>query len=129
MNRKKTTAFNIKLFCVIAPILVVIAAIYVFWLGPIIFQEGNPVPYYYAVQKVNDGQPYAQVDNTTGTFITKQEDCPELIEHIEKTWNSEFIIQEGGVLVFSNEDSNIFAEIRVFWRKYLLYEVVKDLGL
>ena len=126
MTRKKTTGSGkkrLRVILIITPIIVLFTAIYVLWLCPIIYQEGNPVPYYYAVQKVNNGQPYAQVDSTTGTFITKQVDCPELIEHIEKTWDREFIMQEGAALVFTDGDSYSFVEIRLFWRKYLLFEV------
>ena len=126
MTREKTTGSGKKrllVILIITPIIAIFAAIYVFWLGPIIFQEGNPVPYYYAVQKVNNGQPFAQVEGTTGTFITKQVDDPDLIEHIEKTWDTKFDTQMGGVLIFSDGDSITYVDIRVFWRKYTLIEV------
>ena len=128
MTREKTADSKkkrLRVILIITPIIVIFVAIYVLWLGPIIFQEGNPVPYYYAVQKVNKGQPYAQVEGTTGTFITKQMDCPELIEHIEKTWDTEFDMQMGGNLIFSDGSSNTYVDIRVFWRKYELLEVIE----
>ena len=132
MTREKTTGSGkkrLRIILIIVPIVVIFVAIYVSWLGPIIFQEGNPIPYYYAVQKVNSGQPYAQVDGTTGTFITKQLNDPELIAHIEKTWDTDFDTQMGGVLIFSDGDSITYVDIRVFWRKYILLEVNEDLGL
>jgi len=121
LKKEKHTRKALIAMCVVA-MLMVMAAMLSIW-GSAIFQRGNPIPYLFAATKISDEQPYIQVGNNAGIYISKRGECPELFEYVEHNWNLEFIEQAGGAFIFSNGMSNLAVSSEIYWGKYTVWIV------
>ena len=118
---KATTIKNRILIVVIA--IVVLFATFVAVFNKTIFQRGNPIPYFFAMVKINDNQPYVELGSDSQTYVTKNDGCPELIKHIESDLNVEFIEQAGNAYMFTDGFTNTVVGTEIYLSKYRVWEV------
>ena len=120
LKKEKRTRKVLAVVCTAA--MLIITSILSIW-GPIIFQRGNPLPYLIAVTKISDVQPYVQVGNKEGVFISKRGECPELFEYVEANKNVKFAVQAGSGYIFSNGVAHLIVGSEIYWGNYTVWIV------
>jgi transcriptional regulator with XRE-family HTH domain len=112
-----------KFIVVCATSIFLIIAVVIYGWGPTIFQRGNPLPYLAASIRIDERQPYIEVGNNSGIYISKQGDCPELFEYIQEHWNVELVEQAGSGYVFTNGIANLIVSSEIYWSKFTVWQV------
>lgn len=121
LKKEKNTRKMLIAACAITLLMVMTAILSI--RGPVIFQEGNPIPYLIAVTKITDDQPYVQVKDNIGIYISTRGECPELFDYIEENWGVELTEQAGSAYIFSNGKSSLVVTSVIYWGKYIVWKV------
>ncbi len=121
LQSEKRTRKKFIVVCVTS-IFLLIAVVLYGW-GPAIFQRGNPIPYLAAIIRIDVKQPYIEVRNNSGIYISKQGECPELFEYIEEHWEVELVEQAGSGYIFTNGIANLIVSSEIYWGKFTVWQV------
>ena len=117
---KKKIIITVSCFLVLVAILLLLY-------GGAIFQRGNPIPYVGKMFMLSDSNRYSRVFENQGVYIARVGNNAELIKHIESSYSVVFKEQLGSAYMFkSDEESLVYdyiAEIEVYWRYYMVWEI------
>ena len=109
-------------------ILVIFLILIVLVFSPLIFQEGNPIPYFTKIVSLNDDKFVAKVsENDVETvYITKQGYHEDVIKLIEDKYDVELYNQMGSAYIFrENGVEKIGASVRIYLSRFNVWRVYK----
>lgn len=88
----------------------------------IIFQDGNPLPIFRGIIKLNSSETYVKTkEHNPVTYLTKTSNKEDLFEYIEKEKKVKFIEQLGSSYIFEGIKKNITMTSRQYTRFYTLW--------
>ena len=104
--------------------LILTIAVLVFYRG-VIFQRGNPLPYFGKMFALKDGNQYSIVFDDEDIYLTRNRNSEhdEMIAHIESIYEVSFIEQMGSTYLFKSEEKSVIASTEIYWSKYLVWEL------
>ena len=107
------------MLCVLAMVVLVVLTAYM--KRDAIFQRGNPVPYLIAVSQISEDNPFVEVDDSVGIYISKRGKCPELFAYFQDQLNAEFVEQAGSGYVFTDGTENYVISSEIYWGNYTVW--------
>lgn len=105
-----------------AVLILFFAAVFVYW--DAVFQEGNPLPVFAGILKLNGSEPYAKIKDVPETYIIKTGEREGLISFIEKEKSVKFKEQMGAGFMFEGPVKKVILVSRQYTRFFTLFEVV-----
>lgn len=120
-NRKKRRMTRGVAATAVAAILLIAMLLW----SPVLFQQGNPIPYLVAAGKITQETPYVQVnvDGGSSVYISKRGECPELFEYVETSRNVTWAAQAGSGYIFSNGVDTLVVSAEIYLGKYTVWQV------
>lgn len=88
-----------------------------------IFQRGNPLPYLISAIQISDAEPFVEVGEGEGIYISKRGECPELLEYVQDTKGVEFVEQAGSGYLFTDGNENLTVSSEIYWGRYTVWSV------
>lgn len=120
MNRVKK--HNIARSIIIVIFIIIAITFILNW--SVIFQKGNPIPYFKSILQLNANQTFIPVqDDNAIRFITKRDNYDELHKYIEDNNDVSFDEQMGSGYIFSSDDKVITVTSEVYWKFYKVWTV------
>ena len=85
----------------------------------VIFQKGDPLPYLQAMVKINDKNPYVEVDKNI--VISKRGECQALFEDFKEQHGLEFVEQAGSGYIFTDGTNHYTISSEIYWSQYTVW--------
>ncbi len=103
----------------IALLVVLLLALFFFY-GPAVFQRGNPLPYLRAMAILNRKQPFAEVPQRSGEYISLLGEAAEaaVLTHIEAEYDAIACNQHGRAFVFQQGETRFYVMTEVYWGRF-----------
>ena len=122
LRQEKRAIYRTLLLAAVAALLAAVLVLDL-W-GPAIFQRGNPIPYLTAALRLTT-QPYARVEERSpyDIYITRDHDCPELFEKIQRERGVTFVEQMGSAFRFTNGTDSLTVSSEIYWRYFVVWQV------
>ena len=108
----------------IALLVVLLLALF-FSYGPAVFQRGNPLPYLRAMATLNRKQPFAEVPQRSGEYISLLGEAAEaaVLTHIEAEYDAIACDQHGRAFVFQQGETRFYVMTEVYWGRFRVWVI------
>lgn len=104
-----------KILIILSTLFVIMLLIY--WKP--LFQEGNPIPVFYSIVKLNfTDDNIVQISGKDSVYITKSKNGIDSITQIMKEKNYKFTEQMGAGYMFEKQNNSVVITHRHYWRFY-----------
>ena len=117
--RRRRLAVLLSVFLTAAVLLLAVHARY----GPVIFQRGNPLPYVAAIRQLDADTPFVRVDVPGEIYLSRRGPCPELMDHIEETYQVVFREQGGAAYLFADGERRVCLTSEIYFARYNVWVV------
>ena len=104
----------------IALLVVLLLALFFFY-GPAVFQRGNPLPYLRAMAILNRKQPFAEVPQRSGEYISLLGEA--VLTHIEAEYDAIACNQHGRAFVFQQGETRFYVMTEVYWGRFRVWVI------
>lgn len=93
--------------------------------GPAVFQRGNPLPYLRAMATLNRKQPFAEVPQRSGEYISLLGEAAEaaVLMHIEAEYDAIACDQHGRAFVFKRGEMRFYVMTEVYWGRFRVWVI------
>ena len=120
MNRVKN--HNIIKSMIISIVIIIMLMLISNW--PVIFQKGNPLPYFKAISQLNSNQTYIQVqDDDLIIFVTKRDNYDEFHKYVEVYYDVSFNEQMGSGYIFRSDKKVVVVSAEVYWKYFVVWTI------
>lgn len=90
----------------------------------VIYQKGNPLPYFKAILQLNANKTYVQVqDDDSIIFVTKRDNYDEFHKYVEGYYDVSFNEQMGSGYIFRSHKKVVVVSSEIYWKYYVIWTI------
>ena len=113
---------NIINSIIISTVIIIMLILISNW--PVIFQKGNPLPYFKAISQLNSNRTYIQVqEDDSIIFVTKGDNYDEFHKYVEDYYDVSFNEQMGSGYIFRSDKKVVVVSAEVYWKYFVVWTI------
>jgi len=122
-NMKRAKNHNIINSIIISIAIIIVLILVTNW--PVIYQKGNPLPYFKAILQLNANKTYVQVQQNDDStiFVTKRNNYDEFHKYVEGNYDVSFNEQMGSGYIFRSDKKVVVVSSEVYWKYYIIWTI------